>query len=501
MGLLNKKDEKPTLNTSLLTAYTYLLQRMERTFDATALAQNLSDLQDGEDPWLLLTLADPQLKVAETGDFGTWPASNNAVIRFRVRGAGTEDVDYFCAVADAGDRQIIDSDTGALKNGNVHGQPVEWATFAVGTTDSEDEPLPKEKDSSRYYTVLKGGESPWDIALKLKISATELIEHNDLDTAAKVPEGTELHLPTALPPKKKAARTVVEMLEYPTKMHVIKEGGTRKQAFGNAKTLEGISPSGPLYPLNTNITVVALAHVPLQDNGEDVVAGYYMDQLSLGDFVKTGRVAWEIGFNHAHLAEGHVEKVVVSKEPRPEIKEKLRQMEIEQKAAQDIAAMDIGRPEPKEPTLAQKIAKMEADQLAHPERYPDLWKASIKPLNEAREEVTFIANVDMVVKDYSTRGRDKLVPKYKGVKLKYTFEKDGILYGMPGSHMETGYWYGIPMDLLTSEDELFNTKFDLPTRVHLNASLSFTEKYVSVPLSRALNHKWLKSHVDKIKRI
>lgn len=500
MAIFAKKEEKQNVNTSLLTAYTYLLQRMERQFDPVMLTQNLADLQDGEDPWLLLTLVDPQIKIAETGDFGTWPNSNNAVIRFRVRGEGTEDVDYFCAVADAGDRQIIDSDTGALKNGNVHGQPVEWATFAVGVAD-EDKQAPKEKDPSRYYTVLKGGESPWDIGLKLNLSATELIEHNDLDPHAKVPEGTELHLPTALPPKKKAARTVVELLDYPTKMHVTKEGGTRKQAFGNAKTLDNISPTGPAYAENTNVTVVALAHVPLTDDGKEVVAGYYMDQLSVGDFVKTGRVAWEIGFNHAHLAEGHVEKVVVSKEPRPEIKQKLKQMEIEQKAAQDIADMDIGRPEPKEPTLQQKIAKMEADQLAHPERYPDLWKASIKALNEAREEVTFIANVDMVVKEYSGRGRDKLVPKYKGVKLKYTFEKDGILYGMPASHEQTGLWFGIPMDLLTSEDELFNTKFDLPTRVHLNASLSFTEKYVSVPLSRALNHKWLKSHVDKIKRI
>jgi hypothetical protein len=499
MALFSKSEKTPTVNSSLLTAYTYLLQRLDRQFDANRLAQNLSDLEEGEDPYILLTLVDPQLKVIETGGFGTWPASNNSVLHFRINdeeNPGSE-LDYYCVAADAGDHQVIDSDTGAIKNGNVFGQPLDWAIFGASAAN---DPIAKEKDPSRYYTVLKGGENAYQIGLKLGVSSSELIEHNGIEDP-DLPEGTELHLPTALPPKDKPARTVIELLDYPTKMHVIKEGGTRKFAFGNAKNLESIGNTGPAYSENANLIMVALAHVPLKDGDKDVVAGYYMDQLAVGNFKKTGRVAWEIGFNHAHLAEGHVEKAVVAPAPpRPQIAQKLAQMEIEQQAAQDIAAIDEEEAERRD-ALAKKVADIEADQAAHPERYPNLWKASIKPLNEKRETVTYIANETMAIKELSGRRmEDKMFYKYKGVKLKYTVEKDGILYGLPESHDKTSLYWGFPMDLLTSEEELFNTNFDLPTRVYLNANLTLTERYVSVPLSRALNHKWLKSHVEKIKK-
>ena len=505
MALFTKTNQVKPVNASLYAASEYLLQRLGREYEASTLSQNLSDLEEGEDPWVVLTLVDPKLRIVETGAFGTWPTRNNAIIRFRINdenNPGTE-IDHYCIVADAGDHQVIDSATGVIKNGNVFGQPYDWAVYDMEAVEETVEP--DTFDPTRNYVVLSGGESAYQIAIKLGINSADLIDHNELEDPANVPEGTILHLPVALPAKEVPAQTVIELLDRPKKMHVSKEGGTRKLAFGNAKTLGDISATGPTYAENTNVMILAVAHVPLTEEGQQVSAAYYMEALALGDYVHTGRVAWEIGFNHSHLEDGHVDKIKPPVAVRPEIQEQLAKMELEQKITADALVEGEQQHKP-EPTLEEKIAVMEADQLAHPERYPSLFKTTYKAFEDG--PVVYVADQDMVVHDLEGKRPTRMLPRLKGVKITGTFEKTDeegniILYGRPLRGENSWHWYGIPMDLLTPEEELFNTPpttaAPLAARVANNGPFTLVERYVSIPLSKHLNHPMLKKYVERLK--
>lgn len=489
--------EQKTINNSLLTAYSYLLQRLEREFDAAALRKHVEDLQPGEDAMLIVGLLDPKIQIVETGDYGTWPAHNNSVIKFQIQdpneplidvnGAPAINIiDYYCIAADAGDHQVIDSDTGVIRNGNMYGQPVEWCTFMVG----ERVTAPEIPANENTYKVLHGGESAWDIARRLNINAREFIEHNDLDmkTAGNVEAGTVLHIPYVRPkPVVAQRRTVYEEYPEPRKMHVINEKGAKKMAFGNAKTLADINPTGPTYPHNGNVTIVAVAHVPVTVDGEEKTAGYLMDALAFGEYRKTGKVAWDIGFNHAHLAEGH-DETAQTIPPRPQIEAKI----IEASATAEAAK------------LAQAEAERTADMLANPEKYPNGWKSTYKDYPDGPR--VFVADTDMIITNYEN-GRQRAVTRLQGILITGEFEvcdDEGniLLCGRPARGENSFHWFGVPMDLLTLESDLFALppkKADLPTRVVEKGRLTIGERLITEPLSRHLNHPVIRRHVERLK--
>ena len=360
------------------------------------------------------------------------------------------------------------------------------------------DPPAKDADKERLYTLLEG-ETIWRVARRFGVSAEELAEHNNIEKGDMfgVGQGDTLHLP--LPQEFKNEPVIeYELLAIPKKMHVIKDNGTRKMAFGNAKTFDDISPTGPAYAVNTNVTVNAVAHVPLIENGERVTAAYFMDFLALGNYRETGQVAYNIGFNHSHLEDGHVD-IVKPKVGRPKAPE-VEPTKIEQEIISDVAQMDetrvnkIRRVLPPAPEASPVVEK-----LLDPTKYPNYYKTTLTPLNDEQEPVMYVANQNMYVKELDSHRPDRPLAKNQSVRIKYTVEKEGVLYGVPASHDQTGFFYGIPMDLITPEDEVFRTEYTLPERLELHGHLTLAERYLTVPLSKAMNRPWIKYQLDKIK--
>jgi hypothetical protein len=485
MAVAAETEEDKIVNSSLLTAFSYLLSHLEREFDQNTLHQHLADLEAGEDQWLILGLLDPKVQIVETGGYGTWPTKPNSVIHFKIQDPDEpmievdgnlviNETDYYCFVSDAGDRQVIDSISGVIRNGNMYGNPLEWASFEVG-----DPALTKKKKvKNDTYKVLSGGESGWQIASKLGIEPKTLFDHNNIQQkdAGKIAAGTILHLPY----KSKTVikrKVEIELLERPKKMHIVKEGGTKKLAYGNARSLKDVATTGPLYPQNKNVMIVAIARVPLQDEGQDVTAAYLMESLALGDYAQSGRVAWDIGFNHSHLEEGHVEETKPA--PRPEVQAQLQ-----------------------EAAVAKDAADKRADLLAEAESNPNIWRTTYRAFEDGPRP--YVTDTDMIITNHEN-GRQRTVPRLKGLEITGTFEKPDeegniVLYGRPTRGENSFHWYGVPMDLLTHEDDLYSTaKPNLPERVIQKGRLSFTERFISVPLSKQLNHPLIKRHVEKLK--
>jgi hypothetical protein len=330
--------------------------------------------------------------------------------------------------------------------------------------------------NNQTYTVLKGGERLYDVSRKLALSEAELIEHNgldELDDPYNLPEGYVLHLP--MPRQEGTTVVAYDVLSHPLPMHVSKEDGAKKWSFGNVKNWTDVSPSGPTYPFGTNVTIYAVANVPI----EGQLAAYYLDQISLGNYLQTGRVAYTTGFNHSHLTEGYLE--TPPKEIKPEVKKRLDSYnEVLEKMAADAAAEDNRPPEP-EPTPIELDPTPEISK----------WKSSYTPLNDARRPEVYLFNEDVIIHDYAEERPDVFVYRLKGVKIGGTFWKDGKKYYRPQDAVDKFTWYGIPHDKVILRDELYTYDIPLVERVAIHGHLTTEERYVTVPLAR------LKAYWDK----
>lgn len=308
--------------------------------------------------------------------------------------------------------------------------------------------------------VWKAGDNIWQLAREMDVPVERLMAFNEIEDPHELEPGVTVYYPAA------TARTRVveyELLPAPLPMHVSKPGGTRKYAFGNAKVWGDIGQTGPLYAHEANVNVLAVAHVPLmEDNDEEITAAFYMDRLAIGDYANTGRVAWDIGFSHAHLAEGHVDKAIPL--PRPDIQEKVADAAVRR-------VMDVA------PVIEVKLE-------------PNSYKTSLKPLYEDRRIVPYLFNDDILVHELDGRRPSKAMFRNTGVNIQCTFEKDGVLYGRPyGSQ----YWFGIPMDLVTPEDDIFSTEIDLPTKIATRKGLTTFERLIWIPFSQVANSKMFKT--------
>lgn len=421
------------------------------------------DLQAGNEA----VVEGQEVYTREVGDYGTWPRTDDAIIKFQYQDLETPYIevdgirqanllDLYCLVADWTEQLILDPTDNEIKSAGYYGVPVGWVSY-------ETEPAPEVSkknqapDDPRYFTVLEDTDA-WRIATRVGQPAEDIISHNDIEDPHHVPAGTVLHLPW--PVSKKEQRVITfELLDKPRKMHVIREGGARKWAFGMAHQWKDISPSGPNYAEGANVEILMIAHVPLEENGEEITAAYMMDSLAVGDYRNTGKITSTIGFSHKHLADGHVE---LKKRPKP-------------------------APVAEEKVNTATVADIElALSTPAPEPEPVNYKLTFKPLNDQRVARTFLANENIVVKEHDGRRPDRPMNKHQGVKIFGTFEKDGVIYGRPLGSVDSGYWYGIPMDKLIDEDELYNTSVDLPTRVAMHGSLTVQERGV-VALSRILS--------------
>lgn len=499
MGLLSKTKTESKVNASLAVAFTGLTQRFGNSKNFKDITKFL-DSDYNEDDWGVISDLDHTIQLKETGGYGTWPNIDNAIIKFQyqdqeepyveVDGERHANIlDHYCLVANAGEHAIIDSADGVIKSNNPYGLPVAWASYEPAKL-TEDGEVDAKSTSGRWHK-LGPNESIWEVARRYKLEAKELIEHNEIADPYNLPAGTEIHLPIDV--NAKPQRVVeYEILREPLMMHVTKKNGTRKQAFGNAKSWKDIKYSGPMFKENNNVEIVAIAQVPIGDE----TAAYYMTSTNFGDYKRTGKVAQTIGFNHSHLAEGEYEQPKPA--PRPEIKEKLEEAEIVKAAMAENLP-----PKPVElPASDRKFVEKRLDdtlQSIATGKNPEHYKTTYKPF-EAGPGV-YIAKTDVRVHDFETKRPGGVLRINKGVMLTGTFEYGGVSYGRPQRGQDSWHWYGIPMHQLESEDELFTPpQFDLPTRVALKKPLTVEERGV-VLLSRVLGQGTrAKAYLTKLKK-
>jgi hypothetical protein len=349
----------------------------------------------------------------------------------------------------------------------------------------------KEAREDRTYT-LKLGETIWDASRKLKIDVATLLDHNDLEQATDAGAGYVLHLPKAR--KKEAPELRYETLEKPITMHVIKPGGAQKWFFGNAKKWTDLGTSGPSIAQNTNVEIVAVAHVPI----EDKTYAYYMEAAAFRGYAETGRVKYSIGFSWQDLAEGKYEPLPL--EPAGGQEQPTTVDQTQQQIPQPAGEMP---PEPKPtileepvPPIDEYLKALEADPI-----FPNQFKSTYKPFEDG--PCDFFVNIPdesksfILVQDHGSNRPDKHVMRNKLVSIKGTFEKDDVLYGRP----ETSYWFGIPMSYLQSDEELYTIPVEvLKQKQSRRNSLSLQEKgIVAAARSYAQYTRLVESLRQKIK--
>lgn len=464
---------------SLSTAFTQLLQRFNKDRDPSDVAKAIASHQtETEDAlWALISTIDKQVQLKEVGTLGTWPNSNDAIVKFKyqdidqpyieVDGERQANIlDYYCLVANFQEHTILDPADGQVKNPGYYGLPVGWASYQlVDGLVIEPESRPKRRLFGRRHRnnyILGEGETIWDVAARFNIPSEELIEHNDLHDPANLPAGYSLHLPY-LPKKPVQAEPVrYGLLESPKHMHIVKPGGTKKFSFSGAISRKDIKTSGPTFPENTNVEIVAVAHVPLGDD----TAEFYMDKLALGKYAETGRPDYTVGFNPADLKDGKAETPGLS----PSKQHQLRMIINRHKdhPSPDMASW---------PTTAIDYRDQQGDINA--------FKTTYKAFPDG--PITYVAIQTQWVHDFAGKRPDRPITSGQAVNIAGLFEKDGIVYGRPAGSAKNLLWFGIPMDNLEQEAELYNTDIPLVDRVTLpNARLSWGERGV-VALSKTLS--------------
>lgn len=332
------------------------------------------------------------------------------------------------------------------------------------SVDPEPEiPLPDAPPArpSRKYTWVEG-DVIWEVARRLGVPASELLEHNDIEDASEIQPGTVLHSPY----KRFDEQPVIwyEVYDQPRMMHVSKADGTRKFMFGNVKTWLDLKKTGPTVKENTVIEVVAAAHVPV---GEDW-AVYFMDTLALGDYVTTGKVSLTVGFNYNHLKDG-IPIIPKVEESHPAMEEIAKDIEEMEQALEEQAEVVIEpTPEPivEEPAETQAIQVVEAEIPVQPEpEYtlddfgdtttfvgPNSYKASYHSFTDGPKE--YFYNDDIIVEELDGRRLNKVRTKGEPVSIAGMFVKDNVIYGRPAGAVDSGLWFGIPMDKIGVAEEI-----------------------------------------------
>jgi hypothetical protein len=447
-------------NPSLVVAFANLLQKYGRDIDPVVLSRILTQEGPEIDLWSLPEYVDP-IKNAQVKEHETeWPPNSNSIVCVeRYDEALGMTVPHYCAVADHNGHVIIDSWDGMIKSANVYSPIKGWAIYTDDKHADIIVPDPEVHgvwEPERTYVWVQH-DNIWEVARRLNLGVTgqELLEHNGYEDDSEIKPGAELHLP--YPRKLREERAIrYEVLPEPMTMHVNTKAGARKWSFGNIKKWSDFSGTG-YYPLGASITVVAIAHVPV---GEKDEAAYYMDAHALGDYKDTDKVSFTIGYAWSELSPGDYEKP----------------------------------PSPPPPVAEQRIAQQQAvveEVPVEPTPGPNTYKASFKPLNEERKAELFIVDADvLLVHEMDGRRPSKTFYRKDAFYIVGTFEKDGVLYGRPGKDMDqtvaSSYWWGVPMDSVMLEDELFNYRVDFPTR-KATGRLSQREKVWDV-INRTKGH-------------
>ncbi len=367
---------------------------------------------------------------------------------------------------------------------------------SIGTVFADDEPPqrvedPPQSNTRQVYTFLEG-DQPTLVAKRLGLSYTELMEHNGWPK--DVQPGFVFHLPFQLK-STESLEPRIELLHESLPMHVKKPDGCKKWSFGNMKSWDDAKSSG-FFPRNTNVTVLAIAHVPLKEGNKLTEAAYYLDANALGDYETTGRLRWSTGYMWSDLAEGHIDPA----EARAERMEKDKAERLAKKSM-DVAATSKYL----EGYDSSFIEKRLVDTLRAGDA--NLYKRSYQLLPQRTTCTADIPDNDgqldqqgrrfVYVKDFDTRRPDRKLYNNQEVTLDGTFEYDGVTYSRPLAAAENGYWFGIDNNYLISNDHLYNTNIDAMTRSGMGNALTTTERYLWVPLAKFFAHPYFAERRDR----
>lgn len=451
-----------------LTAFCNLEQRFGKDIDPPSLNRLFIqrgvyiDVDDGvrdDLGWQSITAYDGQTVTGQINNNagGSWPQTNNAIVKFSYKSPKTgAPSTHLVLVADWQKRLIVDSWDGVVRLPGYYGDPVAWAAYTHPEPQVVVVPTPSAPQSTATIgtvVVLKPGDTIAGIALRYHLQTADVLAHNGLtwDSARALPVGYQLRLPISQRAAPATVGYTVEVLPEPKHMHVSKPGGAEKWGFGNVKGWSDFVNNGHVAE-NTNVTIVAIATVIV---GNDTAA-YYMDQIALGDYKTTGKVANTIGFNWKDLTEGDAPSAKPTPAPTP--------------------------PTPPQPAPAPPQAVIPPPTEQPPSTSPNAYKTSYTALPAP---TMYVALKTTIVREFDGRRPDKTIYKNQAVKLAGTFIKDGVLYGRPQGSVDGGYWFGIPMDALISEDDLYNTEVTLPEKVAMKYALSYREQIIVI-LSRFL---------------
>lgn len=461
MTWFNEQDHQdlPADDRSLVVAVSNLLQRYEFDLPPHVVRNMLVEVNPQIDFWSPLTAFD-EFSLDAFAEGESWPSTNVAIVRQRRLDVATAGVvDHYSLVADQRAHSIIDSLDGKIKNASEYGAILSWASYIFTPSELTNTVLEPVNDNTTH--ILQQGENLWDIGRQYNVPVNSLIAENEIDDPRRVPVGTEIYIPERVHAKHDEKAIHYEILTPFRAMHVVRPNGAKKWSFGDVNKWEDLYSTGKLYPRNTNLVIVAVAHVPIGD----MTAAYYMDAVSFGDYELNGLVRYTTGFNWQHLAEGHKESV---KTPSPEVA-------VEAVVADAMAEED--RPE-----LLPKPAPELVIRPARPLSYKD----SFTFLNDTKTAEVYLFKESLVIKEMDGRLADRTVGKWDGVRIIGTFEKDGITYGRAAM---ANFWYGIPMDKLELEDSLYNTDVDLVTRVVMRGRLSPSERRLAMLAKTVSNYR------------
>ncbi len=352
----------------------------------------------------------------------------------------------------------------------------------------------------------KRGDSLFDIAQSMHVELKQLMAYNELESYEELEEGILIYYPA--PHISTTRQLLVEILEVPVKMHIAKPGGAKKWAFGMMTTWDDAAPNG-YFPEQTNVHIVAVAKVPIEDKDDPFAeAAYYLDHAALGNYQDTGLLRFALGFAWSDLEEGHTDTLVKKQKPAEQPVSEVTEKQLNEAPAPAVVA------QPRVPEsldgfdpafVEQRLEDFKRDGSMHKftETYQKLNPvvpciATFPAEDPIIEFEPSTGHRFMWIRDFAMKRPNRRLFENQEVDIAATFEYNGDIYGRPAESVSGNNFFGIPMSMLESQDDVYNTDIDATTRAEIGGRLTWSERYVWVPINRLLA-KYAPGYLRKIK--
>lgn len=431
-----------------LTAFCNLEEAYGKGIDPLSLnnelvARNIYiDIDDGvrdDLGWSSISNYDPTVVVTGSSDHGTnrdagWPNTNEAIVRFYYESVQSgQMIFHFCKVYDAANHLIVDSWDGQVKT-SPYGEPTGWATYQhsapVPVAPPPEPPAPKYEVTENYSPAKQ---------VQLNKQPTYLWGMNyDFDFMKDHP--VETH-------------DAGEVYEVTNKVHH-QDGYDYYRRDGqvdgfNVLDCDDYTPPPPPPPTPTAPPAAPIP-IPLAKTVQLVAAvlGYQSANDANKRINKDKAVPLQPGKYYVYSTSSDNEKVV----------------NLSAVNGKDGSWVNLNdnveppTPAPEPPAPGSTVAPDEPSPNV-PVSVPnhDLWKTTYQPLRADRQPVLYVSINDKVIKIYDLdqrRSAIDLLP-YTELHIVGKFEKDGVTYARAKKVADNGYWYGIPLTILNTYDQLY----------------------------------------------